>query len=206
MPRVTSTPVVVLASSSPRRQAILTAAGIRFEVLPPAIDDALLPAATDDPARLTMGLAWFKARQVLSVLAPHGASGAPRLVLAADTVCVVDGRIVGKPADAAEARAMVRALEGRSHDVVTGICIADRRSGARTLLADRATVTLAALPAGELDGYVASGAWQGKSGGYNYGERAAAGWPLTCAGDPETVMGLPSRLVVPMLAAFGRAA
>lgn len=203
---MTSTPDVVLASSSPRRQAILAAAGVRFEVLPPAIDDALLPAATDDPARLTMGLAWFKARQVLAALDARGGSAAPRLVLAADTVCVVDGRIVGKPADADHARAMVRSLEGRPHDVVTGLCIVDRRSGGRSLLADRATVTLGALPAGELDRYVAGGGWSGKSGGYNYAERVAAGWPLSCAGDPETVMGLPSRLAVPLLAALGRAA
>lgn len=200
------TPDVVLASSSPRRQAILAAAGIRFEVLPPAIDDALLPAATDEPARLTMGLAWFKARQVLWALASRGDSAAPRVVLAADTVCVVDGRIVGKPAGAADARAMVRSLEGRSHDVVTGLCVADRRSGGRTLLADRATVTMGTLPAGALDRYVESGEWQGKSGGYNFSERVAGGWPLSCIGDPETVMGLPSRLVVPLLAEFGRAA
>jgi septum formation protein len=203
---VTPTPDIVLASSSPRRQAILAAAGIRFEVLPPAMDDALLPVSTGDPARLTMGLAWFKARQVLSALAARGGAGAPRLVLAADTVCVVDGRIVGKPADPADARRMVCALEGRTHDVVTGLCIADRRTGGRTLLADRAAVTLGVLPAGELDRYVAGGGWQGKSGGYNYSERLSAGWSLSCAGDPETVMGLPSRLVLPLLAAFGRAA
>ena len=203
---MTPTPDIVLASSSPRRQAILAAAGIRFEVLAPAMDDALLPVSTGDPARLTMGLAWFKARQVLSALEARGGAGAPRLVLAADTVCVVDGRIVGKPADPADARRMVHALEGRAHDVVTGLCIADRRTGGRTLLADRTAVMLGALPAGELDRYVAGGAWQGKSGGYNYSERLAAGWPLSCAGDPETVMGLPSRLVLPLLAAFGRAA
>lgn len=203
---MTATPDVVLASSSPRRQAILSAAGVRFEVLPPAIDDAQLPAVTDDPSRLTMGLAWFKARQVLAQLAARGPSAGPSLVLAADTVCVVDGRIVGKPADASDARAMLLGLEGRSHDVVTGLCIVDRRTGARALRADRATVTLGRLPPGELDRYVGSGAWQGKSGGYNFGERAAAGWPLECAGDPETVMGLPSRLVRTLLDGFGRAA
>lgn len=190
---------VILASGSPRRRSILSAAGVRFEVMVPAIDDALLPADGSDPARMVMGLAWFKARQVDRDCVRAFPGAGPRWIVAADTMCFDGDEPIGKPADAPGARRMVASFEGRSHEVLTGVCVLDRRTGSRRILSDAATVSLGRLPAGELDAYVDSGDWRGKAGGYNYADRVAAGWPLACAGDPETVMGLPSRLVVPLL-------
>lgn len=191
---------VILASGSPRRRSILAAAGVGFSVMVPVIDDALLPADGEDPARLVMALAWFKARQVDRDCAALTAPG-PRWVVAADTMCFDGATPVGKPADAADARRIVARFEGRSHEVLTGLCVLDRRTGARRILSDAARVWLGALPPGELDAYVASGDWRGKAGGYNFADRVDAGWPLRCEGDPETVMGLPSRLVLPLLRA-----
>ena len=94
---------------------------------------------------------------------------------------------------------MIESFVGRSHEVVTGMCVLDRASGRRHLVADSAGVALGALGDGDVAAYVASGDWRGKAGGYNYADRLAAGWPLRCDGDPETVMGLPSRLVLPIL-------
>jgi len=194
---------IALASSSPRRNAILSSAGVAFEVVAPAIDDADLPTGGRDPARVTMALAWFKARQsAAAVRARWGASG-PRFVVAADTLCEREGLPVGKPLGADDARAMLRSLRGRPHRVHTGICILDRAGGGRRIFGDSATVGLGEVADDELERYVRSGEWEGKSGGYNYADRVRAGWPLSCDGDPETVMGLPSRLVVDALRSMG---
>jgi septum formation protein len=120
-------------------------------------------------------------------------------VLAADTMCVCEGKVIGKPADCESAERMIRSFESRSHDVVTGVCLVDRVSGARSIFADSATVSLGALDPEALVRHLDADAWRGKAGGYNYSDCVAAGWPLRCDGDPETVMGLPSRLVLPLL-------
>ena len=194
---------VILASGSPRRRELLAAAGVSFIVMIPAIDDADAPADDRDPERFVMSLAWFKARQVLADAAARFASDGPRWILAADTMCVADGAVIGKPVDAQEAARMVRAFVGATHEVVTGMCVLDRRTGARRIFADTARVTLGDLSDAAIADYAASGAWRGKAGGYNYAERVAAGWPLQCVGDPETVMGLPIRLVLPALGMRG---
>jgi len=191
---------LILASGSPRRAGILRSRGVEVQVVPPALDDADVPADTRDPCAHVMSLAWFKARLVLSQLpAADSAPGRalPRWLVAADTMCVHDGRVLGKPADEAQVRSMLRSFEGREHTVVTGICVVDRSSGARRIFFDSAEVHLGDLAPGHVDAYVASGEWKGKAGGYNFQERVNAGWPLRCDGDPETVMGLPSRLVLP---------
>lgn len=196
-------PAVILASGSPRRRAILAAAGIPATVLVPAIDDASAPADCSDPAAYVMSLAWFKARQAIADAQAAFGTGGPRWIVAADTMCVDGARVIGKPADRADAEAMVRGFVGRSHAVVTGICIVDRASGARSILVDEAQVTLGTLDDAGLAAYLDSGDWRGKAGGYNFADRVADGWPLACVGDPETVMGLPSVLVARTLARMG---
>ncbi len=202
-------PAVILASGSPRRAAILRKAGIEPHVIAPALDDADAPSDQRDPCAHVMGLAWFKARVVLGQIARRAAEGAaddlPNWLVAADTMCFHDGRLIGKPRDEAALRSMIRSFQGRSHDVVTGICLVDRATGVRRLFFDSASVHLGEIAPEDLEAYVASGEWRGKAGGYNFGERLAAGWPLRCEGDPETVMGLPSRLVVPAIGAGPRA-
>jgi septum formation protein len=194
-----SAPLAILASASPRRGAILRAAGVDFLTIVPAIDDADAPADGRDPERYVMSLAWFKARQVLAVARERLGNDGPRWIIAADTMCVHGGEVIGKPSDAAHAERMLRAFGGRMHEVVTGICIVDRADGSRRIFADAARVELGALPEPMLAAHLAAGAWRGKAGGYNYADCVDAGWPLRCDGDPETVMGLPSRLVLPEL-------
>ena len=98
---------------------------------------------------------------------------------------------------------MMQGFVGTTHEVATGMCVLDRRTGARRIFVDTARVTLGALSDAAIADYAASGAWRGKAGGYNYAERVAAGWSLQCVGDPETVMGLPIRLVLPALGMRG---
>jgi septum formation protein len=105
---------LILASASPRRAELLRAAGIQFDVLPADVDESVLPS--ENAERHVLRLAEAKARAVLL-----RASGRP--VLSADTVVVVGGKILGKPVDDGDARRMLRMLSGRSHEVMTGVCV-----------------------------------------------------------------------------------
>lgn len=193
---------LLLASRSPRRRAMLDAAGIAHAVRPAGIDDGTLVPGRVDPGAWTAALAYLKARWVCEHAPPE--SG---LVLGADTVCVgADGAILGQPASADEAGAMLRSFRNVAHRVISGAALVRPRDRARRLLVDVAVVRWGDVPDRAIDDYVASEDWQGKAGGYNLAERVAAGWPIACAGDPDTVMGLPMRRLPAWLAsAFGAA-
>jgi septum formation protein len=188
---------LVLASASPRRLALLESAGFAPEVLASDLDDAGVARGSGSIAAFIAALAWFKAARTIS---RHDLGEA--VVVAADTVCVAGQRTLGKPSDEADAALMLRTLRGRPHRTITGVSVVgpDRR---RRVFVDSATVELGPLSDEEIDRYVASGAWRGKAGGYNYAERLAAGWPMRCAGDPTSVMGLPLRRTVAVLEALG---
>ena len=183
---------LILASASPRRLGLLQAEGWSVLSRPPVIDDGLLDVEIDSPWNLVMALAWFKAAQV-------GPPGESELVtIAADTVCVVDGGVLGKPHSREEAATMLQSMLGRSHHTYSGVCVLDR-TGSRWLFGDRARVTMSDIPSTELDAYLDSEEWKGKAGGYNLVDRQEAGWSVVCEGDPSTVMGLPLRTLVPFL-------
>jgi len=127
------------------------------------------------------------------------ASAKGRIVLGADTTCVVDGEMAGTPTSESEAREMLKSMVGKEHQVLTGVALIDLRDAAgdpdrsRRMFVDRATVRWGDITDAQIDEYVASGAWQGKAGGYNLAERLAAGWPIVYDGDETTIMGLPMR-------------
>lgn len=145
---------IVLASASPRRRELLPALGVTFEVIPADIDESGEDA---DAARLARDLA---RRKALAVAADRPAD----TVIGADTIVVLDGRQLGKPADAAEARAMLEALCGRTHHVVTGVAvIAD---GAEATEAVTTAVTMRDYSDDEVTRYVARGEPFDKAGAY----------------------------------------
>ena len=150
-------PRVVLASQSPRRRDLLDLVGIRHEVRPADIDEAVRPG--EPPDAYTERLAREKARVV-------AAQEPDAVVIAADTTVVIDDEILGKPAHAAEARAMVRRLAGRTHEVFTGIAV--RRGGQSREAAgvERVLVTVRALSEPEIVAYVATGEPMDKAGAY----------------------------------------
>ena len=189
-------PIIFLASRSPRRREFLLAAGIEHEAEHPGVEDSILVPGDVSPSQWVMSLAYLKA-QAGAALIP----GKHRLVIGADTTCVVDGRMVGTPRDAAEAREIIRGFVGRSHDVLTGVAIVDSISGAREMFWDRATVVFGNLEVAQIEEYIATGAWAGKAGAYNLAERVAAGWPIVTSGDETTVMGLPMKKLQARLAA-----
>ena len=198
---------LLLASASPRRREMLARFGAAVQCMPADLDDASLHPRGAAPLPWAASMAWFKAARVAWLLRrDHGSAPDAAPIVAADTVCDLDGAILGKPADAASCRAMLEGFTGRAHLVHTGVCLlaVDARGHPRRRLiaTDSAVVHLGPLSAAAIDAYVASGAWAGKAGGYNFSERVEAGWPLRCEGDPTTVMGLPMRRLAGWLAAL----
>jgi septum formation protein len=171
---------------------LLAEAGWDVEQRPPAIDDGALRIDAGTPEATVAALAWFKAAQVGP---PDGDALAS---IAADTVCVVDGRILGKPVDRDDAAGMLARMAPGRHRTVTGVCVLGRE-GSRRLFVDGATVEMAEIDPVAMQAYLDSEEWRGKAGGYNLADRVAAGWPVRCIGDPATVMGLPMRRLLPML-------
>ena len=182
---------VVLASQSPRRRELLTLVGIAHEVLPADIDESVHPGEAPVPhaERLARGKAHAIAER------EPGA-----LVIAADTIVVVDGDILGKPRDVADAHGMLRRLSGRSHEVVTAVAVA---LGARTESAVvRVPVRFRPLDDETIAAYVATGEPMDKAGAYGI-----QGYGATIVehieGDYFAVMGLPLGTVVALAARLG---
>ena len=181
--RGSSSVTIVLASASPRRADLLRAAGIEFEVIAADIDERVL--AGESPEAYVRRLAEEKAKAV----APC-AGGRP--VLAADTVVVIDGAILGKPADAADARRMLQLLSGRSHAVLTAVCL---NSVSRVEIT---AVEFDRLSPDEIDWYVASGEPMDKAGAYAI-QGLASRFVTSITGSYSNVVGLPVHVVSRMV-------
>jgi len=179
--------MIILASASPRRQELLRSAGIPFEVQPADIAEGLLPgeAAKDCAERLAREKALAVAR-----LRPHDC------VLGADTVVAVDGQILGKPADAADATRMLRMISGREHHVITGVCLVAH--GQASVASETTLVTVNEITDKEIADYVASGEPMDKAGAYAI-QGIASRWIPRIEGDYSNVVGLPVALVFRML-------
>jgi septum formation protein len=172
-------PPLVLASTSPQRSAILRQLGIPFEIVPPRYDEA-----GDDPVEHAAG----KARSV---------DGGERPVLGVDTVVVLDGAVLGKPAGAGEAEAMLERLGGKTHEVVSGLCL---RTGAwQELHGETTRVTFRPLAARDLAHYVTTREWEGRAGAYAI-QGVGASLVERVEGDYLNVVGLPAALLVRLLA------
>ncbi len=174
---------MILASSSPHRRELLSAAGVRFDVVAPAV-----PEARDgDPMRLAARNAEAKARAVRSPDA---------IVIAADQVLSVDGRPHGKPAEREAARAILAMLAGRSHELVTAVAVAAR--GRVRVEEAVARLTMRPLDEREIDRYLDTGEWEGCAGAYRIEGRGV--WLFSdIEGDITGVRGLPLLLLGRML-------
>ena len=191
-------PDLVLASASPRRRELLERLGLVLEVIPADVDETAQAGelAIDYVRRIAIATC----DKVFEGLAPGGDDDSKLAVLGADTTVVVDETILGKPADAEDARAMLARLAGRRHEVITGTSI---RFGARRI--ERAVTTLVAIRAlqpAEVDAYVASGEWHGKAGGYAV-QGIAAAFVTDLRGSVTNVIGLPVAEVIADLLALG---
>ena len=181
---------MILASESPRRRELLAAVGVPFRVVPSGIDE--VPRAGESPLRFVRRAALDKGEAV-AVLHPSP------FVLAADTIVVADGRILGKPRDRAEARRMLSRLAGREHKVYTAICLLCRERGFLDLGTEVTRVRFRPLTAAEIAAYARTGECDDKAGAY---AAQGAGMLLIdrIAGSFSNVVGLPMTRVVTMLA------
>jgi septum formation protein len=185
-----------LASASPRRAELLTAAGIAFQVHPAHVHERI--AAGEDAATYARRLAVEKARAVHAQ-----APGQP--VLAADTVVVVDGHILGKPADNDDARRMLRLLSGRRHDVLTAVSLIPSSRSGDSQIETRTEVTaveFAPLDKAEIELYVATGEPADKAGAYAI-QGFASRYVTRIEGSYSNVVGLPVALVYAMCTRAG---
>ena len=186
---------LLLASGSPRRAQLLEAAGIAFAVgAAPDVDESVRP--DESPAACVQRLACLKAEAAMC-------SAPGRLLLTADTLVFLDGAPLGKPAGPDQARAMLRALSDRTHDVLTGVAVARARDGASTLRSGytRTRVRFRSLGDEEIDAYVASGEPLDKAGSYAI-QGGAAAFVGALDGPEDNVIGLPVDLVRTLLASF----
>lgn len=177
---------LVLASASPRRLDLLEAAGFRVDVVPADVDETRWP--DEAPGEHVLRLAAEKATAVRDRHADLSA----RPIVGADTTVVVDGRVLGKPRDHADAAGMLRALSGRTHHVLTGVamCLGP------TLLTERVTsaVTFVELSASEIEWYVASGEPMDKAGAYAI-QGLASRFIVGIEGSYSNIVGLPIEAV-----------
>jgi septum formation protein len=172
--------MIVLASTSPQRRAILEQLRIPFRVLAPSYDEVGC-----DPVEHAAG----KARSV---------DGGATPVLGVDTIVVLGGAVLGKPPTEDDARQMVEQLSGRTHEVVSGLCL--RTHDWEELGRENTLVTFRQLAATEIDEYVAVGEWRGRAGGYAV-QGFGASLVERIEGDYLNVVGLPAALLMRVLSA-----
>ncbi len=175
--------MLVLASASPQRRAILTQLRIPFAVHATGVAEL----TAGPPEEVVLENAFRKARAAADAL------GTACPVLGVDTIVALGSRIYGKPADRAAAGETLRALSGREHTVLSGVCLIDE--GRSRTAAARTRVVFRALSAAEIDAYLDTGEWQGRAGGYAIQERGAL-LVSGIDGDYLNVVGLPAATLV----------
>lgn len=173
-------PELILASGSPRRKSLLASAGVEFEVVESGVDE--VRAAHESARKFALRVACDKA---LSVSNRYPA----RLVIAADTLVECGGEVLGKPADAEDARRMLRLLSGNTHAVVTAFALARAGTVVESAVVT-SRVTFRRLAAEEIERYIASGEPFDKAGAYGI-QDAGGGFIAAVEGSRDNVMGLP---------------
>lgn len=190
---------VILASASPRRRAFLAALGIPHHTVAADIDET--PQPGESATALAARLAQSKARHIALALAP---AEQPALVIGADTVVALEGELLGKPASAEAAAAMLAALRGRVHQVHSGLAVAQMDGGlqAERVIVNTTDVVMRDYSDGEIAAYVATGDPLDKAGGYAIQHRSFE--PVArLVGCPAGVMGLPAADLLSLLSEFG---
>jgi nucleoside triphosphate pyrophosphatase len=184
---------LILASNSPRRRELLQNAGFQFDVRPSGIEENRLP--NEPPEEFARRLARDKALDVARQSSPGN------FVLGADTVVAVNGEILEKPLDAADAARMLRTLSGRTHRVITGVCLVRAPEAVLAWTHETTSVTFRDLSEEEIEGYVESGEPFDKAGGYAI-QGLASRFAPRIEGCYFNVVGLPIPLVYKIVQAI----
>jgi septum formation protein len=183
----------ILASSSPRRRELLRQIGVHFSVAPADVDESVIPG---EPAEV------YAARVALDKARMAAQGGCDGIIIAADTVVVLDNEIMGKPVDANDAERMLSKLSGRVHEVITAVAVRDAATGRESIQSSTTRVWFRELSASEIASYVASGEPLDKAGAYGIQERGAF-LVEKIEGCYFNVVGLPLSLLGEMLKEFG---
>lgn len=183
---MTPSPRLVLASASPRRRALLTAAGLAFEPLATGADEIEEHPAS--PRALALHNASIKAEAAARALGETSA-----VIVSADTIVIFEGQVLGKPRDRADARRMLSMLGGRTHEVITAMGVRMNPSGGLLLDAESSAVTFNPLSPEFIEAYTASGESDDKAGSYGI-QGMGADLIHDVRGDLTNVIGLPLRL------------
>lgn len=184
---------IILASASPRRRELLALLGFEFHVDPAEIDEG----TTREPSPKEQAVALSRAK-ALHVSRRYDVG----LVIGADTLVVIDGRILGKPTDPAEARSMLRLLSGRTHEVYTGVTVVDASTGRLESTYEETLVTFTELSDAAIARYIATGEPFDKAGGYGI-QGVGALLVSRIEGCYPNVVGLPLQAVARLLKRFG---
>jgi septum formation protein len=185
--------MLILASASPRRRELLTQAGFSFTVEPADIDESVQPG--EEAVAYVTRLALEKAEAVYRLYAARGSAENVQ-VLGADTTVIVEGAILGKPENAADAARMLRLLSGRAHTVATGVALVSKAASQAS--AEQTRVEFSPMSEVEIAAYIASGEPMDKAGAYAIQGRAAK-WIPRIEGCYFNVVGLPLARVAAML-------
>ncbi len=182
---------IILASASPRRKQLLAQAGYKFEVIVPDIDESAFPAERGKSVKYAKHLALAKARSVAAKF-PN------RLVIGADTVVDFKGQIIGKPAEAKDAKRITRKLFSSPHKVITGVAIIRMSDGIEIVESDTTTVYPKKMSERQIAEHIRGGSWKDKAGAYAIQETGDR-FVERIKGSLTNVMGFPMELVVRML-------
>jgi septum formation protein len=199
---------LLLASGSPRRRDLLADAGYEFDVLPVAVDEGRKQG--EAPEEYVRRMASAKSARAVEMLGNRPEirdREVRRAVLGADTVVVVNGRILGKPRDDDQARSMLQLLSGQNHEVVTGVSLRSVPKGSELdelTGVDTTVVTFSALSSQQIDWYVSTGEGRDKAGAYAIQGLASRFIPRI-EGSYSNVVGLPIALVTALLGRLTRA-
>lgn len=173
---------MILASASPRRRELLHQVGIEPEIIPSHVEEVI---TSTEPDQVVMELSAQKAEDVAA-----GYQGQDVVVIGADTVVTVDGQILGKPKDRADAVRMITMLAGRSHQVYTGVTLVAGRTGKRVTFAEETDVLVYPMTKAQIERYVDTGEPMDKAGAYGIQGYFAA-YVQGIRGDYTNVVGLP---------------
>ncbi|MSR24643.1 MAG: septum formation protein Maf [Nitrospiraceae bacterium] len=184
---------LVLASTSPRRKELLTLLQLPFEVVDPKFDERIYADLPPEAQAWTLALG-----KAQSCTRQHADS----LVLGSDTLIAVGGTILGKPADRAEAGAMLRRLRGRDHHIYTAVALCCAVRHIQDVAVDRVRVWMPPFTDADLEAYLASGEWKGKAGAYSIQGRGGS-LIERIEGDYTAAVGLPLRLTASLLQKHG---
>ena len=186
-------PKLILASRSPRRRELLSAAGYEFEVYPPSEAAECGVRGNETPYQLVTRLAVQKAADVARRI-DRG------LVVGCDTVAECGDRILGKPLDLEHAREMLTILSGRKHRVLSGLCLWSVPDGSPMARVAATTLRMDPLSKEQLDAYLVDGGWEGKAGAFGYQD--GLDWVHVIEGSESNVVGLPMELLAEMLGRY----